>query len=395
MMPAKRRPYAGAATLASLAVIVAFAVAGPMAAGGAPAVASQVGCGDTITADTTLDADLVNCPNHGVVIGADGITLDLNGHLVDGDGTPATGCNQRKEPCDFGVFNDGHDGVTVMNGSVREFAVGVLFGSVVGNIRDNRVLGVFSNRNQFAGLGIFSSLRSVVRNSSGDGSLDREGSGMQLGDSHDVRILNNSFRHNAHNGITAVANSTRNLIEGNQFLRNGDEAILMEGGARFRVRRNRFARNGAGITLGPGSRNVITRNRVAGGRDGIRIEKGHDNLVAHNVVVAARTGIRLGIHEPFIGGAHNVVRENLVRDSRVDAFVVLKKDTDSLLVGNIAKGAGDDGFDVESRSAKLTGNRALLNADLGVEAVFGVADGGGNIARHNGDPRQCAHISCG
>jgi parallel beta-helix repeat protein len=393
MVPAKLRPYAGPATLASLAVIVTFAVAGPVAVGGGRALASQVSCGDTITADTTLDTDLVNCPNHGIVIGADGITLDLNGHLVDGDGTPAADCNPRKEPCDFGVFNDGHDGVTVMHGSVREFAVGVLFGSAAGKIRDNRVLGVSSNRNQFAGLGIFSSLRSLVRNSSGDGSLDREGSGMQLGDSHHVRILNNSFRHNAHTGIVTFE-SSRNVIKENLFLRNGDEAILMEGGERFRVTRNRFARNGAGITLGPGSRNVITRNRVSRGRDGIRIEKGRDNLVAHNVVVAARTGIRLGIHEPFIGGAHNVVRENLVRDSRVDAFVVLKKDTNSLLVGNIAKGAGDDGFDVESRTMTLTSNRAVRNADLGIEAVFGVTDGGGNIARHNGDPRQCTHISC-
>ena len=395
MMPATLGPYAAAATLISLAVLVAFAVVGATAVGGGRALASQVSCGDTITADTTLQQDLVNCPNNGIVIGADGITLDLNGHLVDGDGTPAATCDPRNELCDVGVANDGHDGVAVMHGSVREFGLGVLFGtSTAGQVRDNRVLGVSSTANQFAGLGIFSSLRSLVRNSSGDNSLDREGSGMLLGDSHQVRILNNSFRHNTHNGITTVQNSTRNLIKGNQFVRNGDEAILMEGGNRFRVTRNRFARNGAGISLGPGSRNVITRNRVSQGRDGIRIEKGHDNLVADNVVVAARTGIRLGIHEPFIGGAHNVLRENLVRDSRVDAFVVLKKDTHSLLLGNIAKGAGDDGFDVESRSAKLTGNRAVRNADLGVEAVFGLIDGGGNIARDNGDPRQCTNIFC-
>ena len=44
-------------------------------------------CGDTITADTMLDGDLIDCPNHGIVIGADDITLDLNGHRIDGDGT--------------------------------------------------------------------------------------------------------------------------------------------------------------------------------------------------------------------------------------------------------------------------------------------------------------------
>jgi parallel beta-helix repeat protein len=364
-----------------------------LAFGAGPASANHVSCGDRITADTTLDTDLVNCPNHGIVIAADGVTLDLNGHLVDGDGTPAANCDAQKEPCDFGLFNDGHDGVTVKHGSVREFASGVLFGTASGRARHNRVLGVSATRNQFAGLGIFSQVRSLVRNSSGDGSLDPEGSGMQLGDANHVRIMNNSFRHNAHNGLVAFE-SNRNVIEGNLFLRNDDEAILMEGGNRFRITRNRVVRNGGGITLGPGSRNVIIGNRVSRGRDGIRIEKGHDNLVAHNVVVAARTGIRLGIHEPFIGGARNVVRRNLVRDSRVDGFVVLKKDTDSLLFGNIARGAGDDGFDVESRSATLTRNRAVRNVDLGIEAVFGVIDGGGNIARNNGNPAQCTNIFC-
>jgi hypothetical protein len=48
------------------------------------ASASHVSCGDTITADTTLDSDLVDCPSNGIVIGADDITLDLNGHTIDG-----------------------------------------------------------------------------------------------------------------------------------------------------------------------------------------------------------------------------------------------------------------------------------------------------------------------
>jgi parallel beta-helix repeat protein len=394
-MPANLRPYFAPATLVSLAVVVAFAVVAATAVGGGRALASQVSCGERITADTTLQQDLVNCPNHGIVIAADGITLDLNGHLVDGDGTPAADCDQRKEPCDFGVFNDGHDGVTVMHGSVREFAVGVLFGTPSGRARDNRVLGVSATRNQFAGLGIFSQVRGLVRNSSGNDSLDREGSGMQLGDANHVRILNNSFRHNAHNGLV-IFESSRNVIKGNLFSRNDDEGILMEGGERFRVTGNRFVRNGGGITLGPGSRNVIADNHIARGHDGIRVEKGHDNLVVDNVVVNTRhVGITLGIHDPFIGGTRNVVRRNLVRDSRVDAFVVVRKDTHSLLSGNIARGAGDDGFDVDSRSTKLTSNRAVGNADLGIEAVFGVIDGGGNAAHGNGDPMQCTNIACG
>jgi parallel beta-helix repeat protein len=376
-----------------LAVPVVLLVLGCcLAVGASPASASHVSCGDTITADTTLDSDLVNCPNHGIVIGADNVTLDLSGHLVDGDGTPAAGCDPQKEPCDFGLFNDGHSGVTVMHGSVREFAQGVLFGTLTGRARDNRVLGVSASRNQFTGLGIFSQVRGLVRNSSGNDSLDGEGSGLALGDSNHVRILNNSFRHNAHLGIVTFQ-SNRNLIKGNRFVRNGDEGILMEGGARFQIRRNRFFQDD--ITLGPGIRNVISYNRISRPHDGIRVEKGHDNLVAHNVVVDARhVGITLGIHDPFIGGADNVVAGNLVRRSRVDGIVVVRKDHGSLLAGNIVTGSGDDGLDVDSRTTTLSGNRARRNSDLGIEAVFGVIDGGGNLVSGNGNPLQCLNLTC-
>jgi len=75
-------------TVVSKAMVLALVVAGFTVVGGGQALASHVGCGDTITTDTTLDSDLVNCPNNGIVIGANNITLDLNGHTIDGDGAP-------------------------------------------------------------------------------------------------------------------------------------------------------------------------------------------------------------------------------------------------------------------------------------------------------------------
>jgi hypothetical protein len=164
---------------------------------------------------------------------------------------------------------------------------------------------------------------------------------------------------------------------------------------RNRVRRNRFVRNGEVAVPITGSHNVITRNHVKRGSEGIVVVKGHDNLVARNVVVRTRgAGISLGIKNPFIGGAHNVVRRNLVRGSREDGFVVARKDRHGHLKRNISVGARDDGYDAEGRGTKLTRNRAVHSRDLGIEAVRGVIDGGGNVARHNGDPRQCTNIVC-
>jgi parallel beta-helix repeat protein len=235
------------------------------------------------------------------------------------------------------------------------------------------------------------SARSVVRNSSGNNNIPPEGDGMALFGSHDVRILDSSFRHNPGPGIH-VEDSTDNLIKGNLLSGNGP-AILMQAD-RNRVRGNRLDRGG-GIVVGPGNRNVIARNRVSRALDSIAIEGGRGNLVARNVVVRARkTGIRLGLTRPPFGGDHNDVRRNVVRQSGDDGFLIAKKDDHSRLKRNVAVAAGDDGFDVESRSTKLTGNRAVRNADLGIEAVRGVIDGGGNRASRNGDARQCVNVKC-
>jgi hypothetical protein len=140
---------------------------------------------------------------------------------------------------------------------------------------------------------------------------------------------------------------------------------------------------------------VIARNRISKGGDGIAIEKGHRNLVARNDIVGPRkAGVYLAIDRPPIGGHDNLVRRNFVRASGGDAFLVRSEDRHSRLKRNVAVGAGDDGFDVESRSARLTRNDARRNRDLGIEAVRGVHDGGGNVARHNGDLRQCTNIVC-
>jgi parallel beta-helix repeat protein len=316
------------------AVIFALAGATLLALGrGSQALASHVSCGDKITMDTRLDSDLTDCPNNGIVIGADGITLDLNGHLIDGDGTPFAACPRRKF-CDGGVISVGHDGITVVGGSVREFDAGVL----VGNARRSRVLGVSSSRNRFFGFVVFGSARSLVRDCSGSDNLAPEGDGMGLFDSHDVRIVDNSFRHNApstSNPSLHVDESTDNLIKGNLFSQNGGPAIFMTASDRNQVRRNRSVRDGDGIDVAPGNRNVIARNRVyhpfgSGGEggNGIAVENGRGNLVAHNLVVGARrAAIRLGIQPPPIGGANNVVRRNLVRGGAPMGSWSLRKTT--------------------------------------------------------------------
>src|SRR5215212_3125866 len=165
-MQVKLGLHAAPATFVSLAVILTLAIAGVVALSGAEAASNQPKCGDTITTDVTLHHNLANCPNNGIIIGGDNITLDLNYHTIDGDGTKFAGCPEN-EFCDVGVLNDGHDRVTVVHGSTRQFDAGV----VIGEAGHNRLLGISSSRNASIGIVVFDCARSVVRGSSGNGSI--------------------------------------------------------------------------------------------------------------------------------------------------------------------------------------------------------------------------------
>jgi Periplasmic copper-binding protein (NosD) len=385
-------------TRISLAIL-ALAIGCCLALSSHEASASHVSCGDTITADTTLDSDLLDCPNNGIVIGADDITLDLNGHMIDGDGEFEP-CPV-EAPCDAGVLNNGHDGVTVSDGSVRQFADGVF----VRDARDSNVVGISSSENDSDGILVVASNEILVDDSSANGNL-AHAVGVTVLDSQDVQVLHSSFRDNAQQGLS-VYRSPGTLIRGNVSSHNFREGILISGRG-IRVRRNRSVRNRDGILVS-GSRNVIAGNRISRIRkrqpapgspvccfgalqEGIRIE-GRRNRVARNLIVGTRdAGIHLGFQRHRIG-ARNIVRRNRVRKSGGDGFLV-ETGQHSLLNHNVASRAGDDGFDIHSRFTKLTGNQAVRNGDLGIEAIAGVTDGGGNRARGNGDSAQCKNVAC-
>jgi hypothetical protein len=103
--------------------IVGAIVAGLLGFGAVPALATHVSCGQVITKDTKLDNDLLDCPPNdessygaaAIVIGADDITLDLNGHTLHG-GFRTLGTSTK------GVSNEaGYDGVTVKNGTMTGY----------------------------------------------------------------------------------------------------------------------------------------------------------------------------------------------------------------------------------------------------------------------------------
>ena len=206
--------------LAIPAVLLGFLV------GAAPASAHHVACGDTITQDTTLDSDLT-CPGNGLVVSANGVTLDLGGHAISGSGAAfSMGVTARQDAT--------LEGVTIRRGTIRGFDTGVLLegdGGVA--VRGLAITG------NVTGIVIDISFDVVVRNNL---IADNSGSGLLALDSNTVRVAGNDALRNAGDGIHFGGEVTSSSAEGNVASGNGDDGIEV---AEFVVGEtpNRLARN--------------------------------------------------------------------------------------------------------------------------------------------------------
>jgi len=388
-------------------LLAATALSLALASGAYGSKADHVSCGQTITADTTLDSDMTKCKGPGITIGADGITLDLNGHTIEGMGKGS------------GVNNvAGHDGVTIEDGSIRNFMESVaLVGASDNHLRglslsDNRHVGIYVQDSsaieieqssvvdvRFAAIYLFRSHDIRVEGNS----LSRSGGGVVAQVSDHLAIEANVAERNDGSGIT-LQESSESHIAGNTVSHSGDAGILLDAADANQVSANLASQNGDGIVV-LGSAKTITDNNVdtsackKGCGYGISLEAGAGNLIAQNDVSRTmRDGIRIDAFVPEMPTVDNVVRDNLVSEATVDGLSI---GTDgpgtvsgTLIEGNVATGSGDDGFDIRRPAVTLTANTANDNFDLGIEAVPGVVDGGGNRAGGNGNPLQCTNVFC-
>jgi parallel beta-helix repeat protein len=383
----------------SLVTGLALICSGVTAGSGAAAVGPQPHCGSVLTRSIVLTRDLTGCPSNGLVIGADDVTLDLNGHTVDGDGTLQDPC-PGDQPCDVGIDNSaGHARVTIRDGSIGDFAVGVLVvGAQQNDLRQLSVAGSF-----FAGIVVVNSSGTRVTSSTvTDNGLTTDSAGIVLFTSQDNRIQANRLSGNGDAGLFA-GQADNNLIADNTVGDNTNAGIVLDGSGND-VSRNRVARNGDGIIV-TGDGNRIRKNQVqdavgcsdGGCGFGISLEGGTGNTISGNDVLRAnKVAIRV---DAFTGSAADtVIRGNLVRGAGVHGIAVdfehVGPVTDTLVVANIALRAGDDGIHVDSASTTITRNTAVNNTDLGIDAVPGITDGGGNRAAHNGNPLECVNLVC-
>ena len=397
-------------------MIAVAAMSGSGLASAAVPAGAALACGAVITSDTVLTADVVGCVGDGLVIGADGITLNLNGHLVSGDSV--------EDPVDVGIRVAGHHDVRVTNGTVQGFWRGVVFetspAGVVSSMSvrqmtrrgivfvdgsdDARVFGNVSADNMASGIAIVSSDSASVF---GNQSLRNiGGAGVRLEGATNATVTHNALNDNSF-GVQ-MEDAVGNRLIDNMIAGDAEQGVAIEFSSQNVVDHNRITLTSNGITLWGADDNTITDNLVshAVGPDGIGIQiYGNDNLVAHNTVIDS---IRYGIevddfqeegHSPVFG---NVLEGNVVNGSELGIAIGPEAGgvvLNTLIERNRVIGATDDGIQVLGPSTGLatttiTRNVAVHNGDLGIVAVTGTIDGGGNHAAGNGNPLQCVTIVC-
>lgn len=416
---AARRPGA-AMRWTMLAVVASLIFMAPV-----PAKATTVQCGDVLTVDTTLDSDLF-CSESALIVGADGITIDLNGHSIVWVGAPGFA---------NGIHNQGFDDVAILNGEITGFLNGVSIFGVQGNLithlrlSNNTFSGVNvlrggdlapSSFNEISHIGIDSSPRGIVlqqgahdnavaHNSidnaifygiglfSGAGTNDLNhnsissgpGQGILLDTADYNNVIGNTVIGATGNGILLQNGATWNVVAQNELMENGFSGINLLGNSDHNeISRNTVTEHGGGILVQQGSDYTsLDRNTIVGGI--LSVQFSHFSEITRNTIA---DGPSLGIS--IFNSNWTEVSQNRSTGNGFDGIRISAGSFGSVLTQNTSSYNGSHGINVANSATSLTKNQADFNGQLGINAVPGVTDGGGNQAENNGNPLECINVTC-
>jgi parallel beta-helix repeat protein len=314
-------------------LVVAISLALPASS----AHADQAWCGQVIRGSFSLSNSLLACGGDGLVVGAGGVTIDLNGHTIEGTGLGS------------GIRVDGHDDVTIRNGTIRNFDHGVLLQP---GTQRNTVTGISLETTELAGV--------------------------QLNDADGNQIRGNRGTGLSGIGVHMVGGASLNFVGHNTFGAGNGEAMVMEGGSNSnRLEGNTVTESSdTSVRIDFSAGNFVIGNTLGGGSDAaIMTTASNGSVIQSNRV--------LGVGDAAISIAastRNVVRFNSLGMS-ADAGVALAEVTDSLVKANQMSHTGDAAIALRlgSSNIRVIDNQADHSSDAG---VF-LADGVGNVVRGN------------
>jgi parallel beta-helix repeat protein len=394
------------APFAVVAALVALAEVGTVQA---RPVGSTVSCGDTLKASVKLTTDLLDCSGSGLIVGADNITVDLNGHTIGGMNKPTPGTG--------GVVIDKHANVKVVNGTITGFhfgGVGVTNtrGAVLSKLTVRKIGAGCKHGDICAGIFLMNATGTKITDSAVSSQAPAfQANGIDVDGSPDTLIQGTRVDRNAGAGIS-VFGSPRSRFVGNELAGNKEEGLQVNSSSDSTlVSGNRAKANGtAGIAAGASSKLSVVGNTVSGnGQVGLLLFDPTGALVRGNHANGNPFGIVLYGGQAGVaqyGGKTGAVHNQLIGNSTTGnstGGILVRGDggkdvaDDNLLSGNFANSNGRDGGIVIQGSATgntLRGNTANANKGQGIVAPRGTIDAGGNRGRGNKRSPQCVGVRC-
>src|ERR671914_1854591 len=301
-------------------------------------VPTFVHCGMKVTRSILVQNDLVDCLWDGLIVDAHGITIDLDGHTLDGKGVGAA------------VRNIGFDNVTIKNGRMVDWDWGVALNTgtrrnVIENLRPE-----MTQEAAFA-LGHIAEPDPTLPSEPPD-PFPSADSGVRENIIRDNTVIGNK------RGVWLTGNAQHNLIEDNFFASTADDAVWLERSHFNRVEHNEMTgSSGAGVALEGSGNNVVADNDMEMNNGGVVLDVTHtppvdvqsnDNRVERNLIEESG-GLEI------IESDRNELIENVVKRAN-DSGVSLEFARDNVVRGNDLR-TNKSGIDLKSSA----GNRLELN----------------------------------
>ncbi len=359
-------------------------------------------CGDTLTSSRNLTDDdfLRGCPAEGLIINANGITLNCKGSVISGDDSGN----------ESGIYIEDNSRITIENCEITNFHDGINFNHSSNNTIFNNSLHsntgkgirIYIGLNNFlmnnivssnweAGIHLKSSHYTILMNNTvlTNNIASSEGeAGIYLYVCHNSTLENNTASNNMYSGIRLDAcanavlfNNTANSNEeygieeyagiNNSLTRNTVNENRLNGffsgnsGSSGEFRNNTALSNGqSGISIVRGSNYTIVQNTAcSNGANGISFSYGTDNNVSNNTALSnSRNGIAVG------DGRNNFITNNTLQENaQTDLLVSASLSTYCLNTITNNNGSGGRNIIYYNSSTSLTGAHIseliLCNAD--------------------------------
>jgi parallel beta-helix repeat protein len=204
-------------------------------------VSNSASCGEFVEGLVELNSDL-NCSGDGLIVGADGTTIRLNGHTITGPGPDSS---------KVGVSVGNQDGVRIEGpGTIEQFQAGIYAAGTEGtvidgmNLRDNQIA-VFSTGTE----GLQAMQNDLAHNSIG----------MASHSSNSLKLTQNLISGNVLAGITLV--TTDNSLISKNDIRESENGIFIDPESNDnRIESNKAQRNRVDLNNANGLATNVNQN---------------------------------------------------------------------------------------------------------------------------------------